>query len=71
VRQALAQAVCRDLDRACQTMSLGLADVRRADSATIRTDLRAFARTIRRWQTDPAVRDLEPELAAALAGSAL
>jgi Helix-turn-helix domain len=65
-RQALAQAACQDLDRACQAMSLALTDISSVDSATIQADVRAFSRTVRRWQTYPAVRVLEPELAAVL-----
>jgi transcriptional regulator with XRE-family HTH domain len=65
-RQALAQAAMRDLDQACDTMAGTLSDLRRADSATIRTDVCAFSRHIGRWRTHHAVREIQPAITSML-----
>jgi transcriptional regulator with XRE-family HTH domain len=66
VRRALAYAAAGDIDHACQLASGLLDDLIRIRSATITTDLRALARTLGRYQKNPAVRDLSPRLGTAL-----
>jgi transcriptional regulator with XRE-family HTH domain len=66
VRRALAHAAAGDIDHACRITSGLLDDLIRVKSATITTDLRALARTLGRYQKNPAVRDLSPRLGTAL-----
>lgn len=65
-RRALAYAAAGDIDHACQLTVDLLDDATRVSSATIATDLCALARTFRRHQKNPAVRDLSPRLDTAL-----
>jgi transcriptional regulator with XRE-family HTH domain len=69
-RRALAYAAAGDIDHACQLTAGLLDDIMRVRSATIATDLRALARTLGRYQKNPAVRDLSPRLGAALRAAA-
>jgi len=62
-RRALAHAVAGDVDEACRVARDLLADAAQVDSATIRLDLAALTRTLRRWHNAPAVRELLPDLA--------
>jgi transcriptional regulator with XRE-family HTH domain len=66
VRRALAHAANGQLEHACALTSelLPITDV--VSSATIATDLRRLARTLARWHTNPAVRELYPALTASL-----
>ena len=66
VRRALAHAASGELDRACALSRELLDDIAATDSATVRSDVRALARTLSRWLTYPPVRQLYPELTAAL-----
>ncbi|ONH26616.1 hypothetical protein BL253_24130 [Pseudofrankia asymbiotica] len=67
VRLALARAIEGDLDGACRELD-GLAEeVRRADSATIRADLRGFGAATRRWQHHPALHDVRTRVRPLLA----
>jgi transcriptional regulator with XRE-family HTH domain/tetratricopeptide (TPR) repeat protein len=68
VRRALAHAQNGDIDQACIAVREVLADVAQVDSATIRLDLRELSRTLGRWHTHPAVRDLRQELVTVLYG---
>jgi transcriptional regulator with XRE-family HTH domain len=65
-RYALALASAGELDHACAVTGPLLDAVARVDSATVRTDLRQLARTLNRWHTHPAVREVMPGLTAAL-----
>jgi hypothetical protein len=65
-RRALAYATAGDIDHACQLTADLLDDATRVRSATIATDLRALARTLRRHQKNSTVRDLSPRLDTAL-----
>jgi transcriptional regulator with XRE-family HTH domain len=69
-RRALAYAAAGDVDHACQLTTGLLDDIMRVRSATIATDLRALARTLGRYQKNPAVRDLSPRLGTALHAAA-
>lgn len=66
VRRALAHVMNGELDYACQLAAEAMPDIERADSATIRIDLRRFAHAVARWHTYPAVRELYPRLSDAL-----
>jgi transcriptional regulator with XRE-family HTH domain len=68
VRRALAHAQQGDIDQACVAAREVLPDAAQVDSATIRLDLRELFRTLGRWHTHPAVRDLRPELVTMLNG---
>jgi hypothetical protein len=65
-RRALAYATSGELDHTCDLSRSLLADLAIADSATVRSDVRTLTRTLRRWLTHPPVRQLYPELTAAL-----
>lgn len=66
LRHALAHAVANEVPHAC-ALAESLLDLAIAvDSATIRVDLARLSRTLSRWHTHPAVRDLLPRLAEAL-----
>ena len=65
-RRALAYAASGEIDYAC-TLSRNLLNALTiTDSATVRADVRALARTLARRLTHPPVRQLYPELTAAL-----
>jgi hypothetical protein len=66
VRRALAYAAAGDIDHACRLTSGLLDDLKRVRSATIATDVRTLARTLGRYQKNPAVRDLSSRLGTAL-----
>jgi len=66
LRHALALAMAGEIDHACEVTGRLLEDARTVRSATVAVDLRALARTLSRHPRSPAVRDLSPELAAAL-----
>jgi Helix-turn-helix len=65
-RRALAHAYNGEIDQACVVLSDVLDDAVHVDSATVRVDLRELARTLARWRTHGAVRDIQPELIKAL-----
>lgn len=65
-RQALSHAANGDVDHACALVGSILDAVGQVDSASLRTDLAAFARTVRRWPRRAAVRGLDGRLALAL-----
>lgn len=65
-RRALAHAQHGDIDQACVVAREVLDDAARVDSATIRLDLRQLARTLTRWHSNRAVRELRPDLMAML-----
>lgn len=62
VRRALAHAQNDEVDQACLVAWEVLADVALVDSATTRIDLLELNRTLNRWRTHPAVRELQVEL---------
>jgi transcriptional regulator with XRE-family HTH domain len=62
VRRALAHALDGEVEQACVATREVLADVVCVDSATIRLDLLELNRTLSRWRTHPAVRELQGEL---------
>ncbi|MFI0983192.1 helix-turn-helix domain-containing protein [Streptomyces sp. NPDC021093] len=66
-RQALAHALAGDLDQACALTADLLRTVRAVDSATVALDLRRLGRALGRHPAHPAVRELAPRLALALA----
>lgn len=66
VRCALAYAQQGEIDQACVAARDVLAHAVQVDSATIRLDLRELSRTLGRWHTHHAVRDLRNELVAAV-----
>lgn len=66
VRQTLAHAATGDLERACALAESMISQAAGLGSATIRTDIRKLATSLRRWSSHPAVRALEPAFGAAL-----
>lgn len=68
IRRALAHAQSGEIDQACAAAREVLVDAAQVDSATIRLDLRELNRTLGRWHTHPAVRDLRQELVTLLYG---
>jgi transcriptional regulator with XRE-family HTH domain len=62
IRRALAHAENGEADQACRAARDVLADVAVVDSATVRIDLLALNRTLNRWHSHPAVRELQREL---------
>jgi transcriptional regulator with XRE-family HTH domain len=68
IRRALAHAQSGEIDQACAAAREVLVDAAQVDSATIRLDLRELSRTLGRWHTHPAVRDLRQELVTMLYG---
>lgn len=70
VRRALAHATAGEVEHACAIAESLLGGVGLVGSATIRTDLRRLARTLSRFRTTRSVRELSPQLAAALPGRA-
>ena len=65
-RRALAHAAAGELEHACALARPILGQFPQVGSATILTDVRKLAVTLRRWSSHPAVRELEPALTAAL-----
>jgi transcriptional regulator with XRE-family HTH domain len=65
-RRVLAHAANGDVDHACELLRPVLEDAAHVDSATIRVELRQVARTLARWHGHPPVRQLYPDLTAAL-----
>lgn len=65
-RRVLAHAADGELEHACALARDVLRDAAQVDSATVRADLRHLARVLARWHNHPRVRDLQPELRAAL-----
>ena len=65
-RRALAYAASGEIDHACTLSRELLHDLTITDSTTVRADVRALARTLARRLTHPPVRQLYPELTAAL-----
>jgi transcriptional regulator with XRE-family HTH domain len=70
VRRALAHAALGDIDRSCAILAAALPDIARVDSATVRTDVHAFAQAARRWHRNSSVRNLLADLSVALIGHA-
>jgi hypothetical protein len=68
LRGALAHAAAGNLERACELLNLLIGDIARADSATIRVDLRRVVQELSRWRNHPAAADLLPRLSAVLRG---
>jgi hypothetical protein len=66
LRQALAHLGAGHLDRACELLNSLITDVVRADSATIRLDLRRVVQELSRWRTHPLAADLVVRLSAVL-----
>lgn len=66
LRRALAHAASGNLEHACGQLNLLIGDIARADSATIRVDLRRVVQELSRWRNHPDVADLVPRLAAVL-----
>jgi Helix-turn-helix domain len=65
-RQALAHAAAGNVDHACELAQTMLGQVSTIGSATILTDVRKLANTLRRWPSNKAVYALGPALAGAL-----
>ncbi|MGH3927217.1 MAG: hypothetical protein ACRDTT_30850, partial [Pseudonocardiaceae bacterium] len=57
-RRALAYAASGEIDHACTLSHDLLRDLAGTDSATVRCDVRALARTLARWLSHPPVRQL-------------
>jgi transcriptional regulator with XRE-family HTH domain len=70
IRRAMAHAAAGEIEHACEITELLLGGVALVGSATIRTDMRRLARTLSRFRTTRAVRELSSQLAAALPGPA-
>jgi transcriptional regulator with XRE-family HTH domain len=66
VRQALAHAAAGELEHACALAEPMIGESAGLGSATIRTDIRRLAISLRRWSSHPAVRRLAPAFNAAL-----
>jgi len=62
-RRALAHAAAGDVEQACDIARDAIDATAATDSTTVRLDLRRLARTLTRWHTDPAVRDLQTHFA--------
>jgi len=65
-RLALAYAGSGELDQACAAVDPVLGTHNQVDSATVRVDLRSLARTLNRWNGNPAVRRTMARITAAL-----
>ncbi|WP_143229489.1 helix-turn-helix domain-containing protein [Actinophytocola xanthii] len=61
-RRALAHAQHGDVEQACSVARDVLVDAAHVDSATVRVDLRQLVRTLGRWHTNSAVREIHPDL---------
>ncbi|HEU5470838.1 MAG TPA: helix-turn-helix transcriptional regulator [Actinophytocola sp.] len=66
IRQALAHACAGEVDHACTLATPMIRQARAIGSATILADVRRLATTLRRWNSHPSVRAVEPLLATAL-----
>ncbi|MGI5286574.1 helix-turn-helix domain-containing protein [Nonomuraea polychroma] len=66
MRHALAHAVAGEIEHACHLTGQLLGSAMAVSSATIAQDMRTLARTLARHPKNPAVRELAPELGAAL-----
>ncbi|PPK64825.1 helix-turn-helix transcriptional regulator [Actinokineospora auranticolor] len=66
VRRSLAYALSGEIDQSCVTLAATLDDAAHVDSATVRMDLRELSRTLSRWRTHGAVRDIHPDLSRVL-----
>ncbi len=64
-RRVLAHAAAGEVDHACVLAHELLDTAAVVDSATVRMEFRRLARTLARWHTHQAVRELSPRLAAA------
>ncbi|MGW5052753.1 helix-turn-helix domain-containing protein [Actinokineospora sp. NPDC004072] len=62
VRRSLAHALSGEIDQSCRTLTGVIEDAAHVDSATVRLDLRELARTLSRWRSHGAVREVYPEL---------
>ncbi|MEU9452619.1 helix-turn-helix transcriptional regulator [Streptomyces sp. NPDC048277] len=67
LRRALAHSASGEIEHACEVARELLVFTDLAPSATIRTDVRKLDRELRRFRTHPAVRELRPGLAHAMA----
>jgi transcriptional regulator with XRE-family HTH domain len=65
-RRALAHACAGEVAHACRLADGVVDDAELVDSATVRSELRELGRTLRRWRTHPAVRDIMPRVTTAL-----
>jgi hypothetical protein len=65
-RCAVAYASAGEVVHSCNLAESVVDDAELVDSATVRSELRVLARTLARWRTHPAVRDLMPRLSGAL-----
>lgn len=65
-RRVLAHAANGEVEHACDLARDVLADAAHVDSATVRADLQHLARELARWRSHGPVRELEPDLRAAL-----
>jgi hypothetical protein len=65
-RQALAHAAAGELEHACELARAIVGQTGQVGSATILTDVRRLATTLRRWHTHPEVRALDPAITLAL-----
>ncbi|MFK3980055.1 helix-turn-helix domain-containing protein [Micromonospora sp. NPDC050397] len=68
-RRVLAHASAGNVDRVCELLPEVLDQAERADSATVRAELRALARTTLRWAGHADIQRLRPRLTAELARS--
>jgi transcriptional regulator with XRE-family HTH domain len=66
VRRALAHAAGGEVEHACEIAESLLGGIEVVGSATIRTDVRRLAKTLSRFRATRSVRELSPQLAAAL-----
>jgi hypothetical protein len=66
----MAHAAAGEIEHACEIAESLLGGVELVGSATIRTDLRRFARTLARFRATQSVRELSSRLAAVLQGPA-
>jgi hypothetical protein len=71
VRRAMAHAAAGEVEHACEIAEPLLGGAEVVGSATIRTDVRRLARTLSRFRATRSVRELSPQLAAALHGPAV
>lgn len=62
VRRSLAYAVAGEIDQSCLTLTETIDDAAHVDSATVRADLRELSRSLSRWRTHQAVKEIYPRL---------
>lgn len=65
-RRSLAYALAGEIDQSCRSLAETIDDVAQVDSATVRMDLRELARSLSRWRSHHAVREICPELSRVL-----